>query len=192
MDSVKTIVGLMSAFWTSKLESIIGTGKTVGVAFPDERIESGKTRTYPAASIHIVDVSISAVRRHGGVDQVREDQPDGITSQMTFVPIPVMITWQLDTFCTGLTDDWAMMQIILAELGSRAAHIETSEGIKLYMDPQFQTTGDDLEENTRFRKIFRFSTTAWFEDPRAAETLYLVLTRTFNINSEIHSVTAEV
>lgn len=189
MDSLYTIAEEICSFWTTALATPLGN-RSVMAAFPDERLYDGSSREYPAASVQLLPPSIDSDARVSG-DKIRDDQPDGETTLRRHRPSPILLPWQLDTFAEKQSQDWEMMQIVMSQLGSRQAYVDTPAGQRVYMEPGLQANGDELEDHTLFRKIYRFVTTVWFDDPRAAVTEYLVLTRRFLINADTHEITAE-
>lgn len=145
----------------------------VKLAFKDERADSD--RSYPAVTISMYDVTIGNQRRFSGVDRIRTDNVEGTETQLTKVPIPIDMFFQLDTFSTKRDDDWVLQHKAFQVFGVRNSKIVTPAGREFWIIPSTFMNMDKVEDQAIWRKVYRFKANIWFDHPDDAEQAYLIL-----------------
>jgi len=149
------------------------TAEEVMVGFPDERGVEPTDRTYPLVSLTLIDMARDPVSNYGGMVETKAVNIDQTEAVMTRTPIPIQVTFQLDTFCVARRDDWKLSEEVVPILSSYST-ITTTGGRALHLAPFTFDCLDALEDGL-FRKAYRFTMTAWFDHPATHRDVYLML-----------------
>lgn len=186
-EEIRDIFQGIETFFAGEFSNLeFRTGQTVNVnvklGYKDERVESA--RSYPEVTVILYDALIDNNRRYSGMIRTQTDNPDGETTVLGKLPIPVNMHFQLDTYATNRDHDWALVHKCLQLFGMQHAKIVTQAGRVLYIVPQSMDMLDKVENNAVFRKVYRFYVPIWFANPAAAETAYLVLSRELDMLGE--------
>ncbi len=161
----------------------------VKIAFRDERWENETNRTFPAATLLLVDASVASDRRFGGYTETRVDDQVAGTSEITPVPIPVDLLFQVDTACEQRGEDWAITERMTV-IGGAQLMIDLPDGTRRPIVPRTGTLIDDVSDMSLFRKAYRFVFPVWFAHPTGSRTENLITSIQATINEKLFTVEA--
>jgi len=158
---------------------------TVKLGYMDERSENENNISYPVVLISMYDVDIANNKMYSGMTRIvqNENQEAG-TAETVGLPIPINFHFQIDTESEKREVDWDMMEIMLPILGRNSKKIITNAGRTIYLVPESFEALDKLR-GSLWSKSYRFYVRAWMDHPDAAQSVYLVLKRRFDIGPDI-------
>ena len=170
-------------FWKDYLKDFA----CVHVAYPDGRLVTRTKMVYPAVSIMLLSSEIARDRRYGGIANVVDPNIAEGTATVRPLPIPIDITFQLDTLAKSRVDDMSLEQQVILVLGAQNFRpVTTKDNRKIYMEPVpgQLTSGDLLNIETLWRKAYRFKVPTWLEDESDYQTLPILQQIILDINQE--------
>lgn len=171
-------------FWAARLKDCA----CVHTAYPDGRLVTRDKIEYPAVSIMLLSADIAKDRRYGGIAYCVTDTNMGAgTAKVRPLPIPIDISFQLDTLAKSRVDDWSLEEQILYVLAAQArTPVTTKDERKIFMEPvpgQLDS-GDWLNTETLWRKAYRFKVQVWLENTEAYEQVAILKQVILDINQE--------
>lgn len=180
----RDILNSVIAYW----KGIFGEGVTVGMAFKDERIRTKDNRTYPEVLISQLPTVIDSSRQHSVLSSVIETDPESGKCKLVSSPVPVILNFQMDIYSPKWNDQRLLNAAIQYVLGCRMKpRLETAEQRRFYIEMAPGGLENEIEYIDKLklrRSSNRFAVQAWLTN-REVQELYIVLSREFEMQSEI-------
>ena len=161
----------------------------VTLAFNDTRGIADGDQTFPAATTYLYDIQYDAGRKYGGMTRVVTTT--ATTASIKSPPTPVNLFFQLDTYATKRTDDWAMVQRLMPAFSPvNQQEVTTTDGVKIPLNNTNMETLHEITSDNLWRRAYRFRCPLWFADAATARSEYLVLQRRLTMNDEVYEMEA--
>ena len=180
----RDILPALIGYW----QVVLGEDVTVELAFKDERIRTKKTRSFPEALISQLPTLTDSSRQHSVLSSVTETDPGSGICRLISSPVPVILNFQMDIYSPKWRHQRVLNSAVQYVLGSRTKpKIVTEENRGFYIEPAPGGLQNEIEyeNDTRLRRsASRFAVRTWLTSLEVHK-LYIVLSREFEIESEI-------
>ena len=183
-DLEDAIAGVVGVFQTV-LSGVVASADVV-LAFKDERSDAANVRTFPRVAVQLYDWRPSNSRRHGGVNKsFTYDAGTGL-AEVTLLPVPVDLMFQIDAYALSHESAWAIMQKLLPMSDViNQTKVTTTAGREFYLRLDGGRSLDDIETDNWFRTAWRSRVEIWFASPTTPSgDAYVVLQRKLTMLSQ--------
>lgn len=162
------------------------TVNAVKFSFRDERVDVDNN--YPEVTINLIDSPIDPGRRYGGYFEYEDTDaiPTFPDAQVVLkkVPIPINLTFQIDTFCTKQSEDIVLINQMMAIMGGRI-NIPGPDGSKLQIHRIDESTRTAFTDLSLIQKSYRLFIPIWIEHPVLPREVYIVKRLELDLNTKV-------